>query len=268
MEKVSIVIPTYNQIDYLPACFDHCYFQSYPNLEIIIVYGGSTDGTKAYLSQLENDLQTRESNPVTCMDDRGQIVYKKCRSYHEDTHAIHPQREIKIFSYAENIGRTPTYNAGLKAATGKYCTYIVGDDIAHPHMVEELVLAIETYRVDVVYADFDIVDDAGRILRLVRKPEYDFEQCLAKWFHLGVARLYRAELHDRIGFIDESFQIANDYKFFLDAAKAGATFKHVGKILYSVRFHGAETKLAESIKLAAEARAYLKHPRSGKTGHS
>ena len=263
MEKVSIVIPTYNEIEYLPTCFDHCYFQSYPNIEIIIVDGGSTDGTKEFLSQLENELQSKESNPVICMNEEGEVVYKKCRSYYEDTHANHPKREIKILSYQENIGRTPTYNAGLKEASGKYCTYIVGDDIAHPHMIEELVAAITKYKVDVVYSDFIIVNDEGRILRLVRKPDYGFEECLANWFHLGVARLYRAELHQTIGLIDESYQVANDYKFFLDAARAGATFKHVSKILYSVRFHGAETKLDESIKLATEARDHLSYLQNG-----
>jgi glycosyltransferase involved in cell wall biosynthesis len=257
MEKVSIVIPTYNEIKYLPTCFDNCYFQSYPEIEIIIVDGGSTDGTKEFLSQLNNELQSRESNPVIGMDERGKIVYKRCFSYHEDTHATHPKREIKILTYEENIGRTLTYNAGFKVASGKYCTYIVGDDIAHPHMIEELVSALEKYKVDVVYSDFNIVDDDGLILRLVRKPEYDFEECFARWFHLGVARLYRAELHRKIGLMDESYQVANDYKFFLEAAKAGATFKHIGKILYSVRFHGAETQLDESLKLAAEARTFL-----------
>ena len=83
MEKVSIVIPTYNEIKYLPACFDHCYFQSYPDIEIVIVDGGSNDGTKEFLSQLEKELRSRESNPVTYMDEQGEIVYKKCRSYHE-----------------------------------------------------------------------------------------------------------------------------------------------------------------------------------------
>ena len=258
MEKVSIVIPTFNEIKFLPTCFENCYFQSYPYLEIIIVDGGSTDGTKEYLSQLENELRSRESNPVIRMDSKGEIIYKKCLSFYEDTHAQHPRREIKIFTYRENIGRTATYNAGLKVAAGKYCTYIVGDDIPHPQMIEELVLSLEKYEVDVVYADFNIVDDNGRILRLVRKPDYEFEECFAKWFHLGVARLYRTDLHKNIGYMDESYQVANDYQFFLEAAKAGATFKHIDKILYSVRFHGAETKLEESIKLAGEAREYLK----------
>ena len=51
---VTIVIPTFNQGQYLPACISHCMFQTYENLEIIVVDGGSTDMTKKYLSGLDN----------------------------------------------------------------------------------------------------------------------------------------------------------------------------------------------------------------------
>ena len=52
-KSATIVIPTFNQARYLPACVDHCLFQTYSNLEIIIVDGGSTDGTKNYLAGLK-----------------------------------------------------------------------------------------------------------------------------------------------------------------------------------------------------------------------
>ena len=80
MKKVSIVIPNYNQLKYLKACVDHCYFQSYPNLELIIVDGGSTDGTKEYLSRLEEEIAGRCSEPITHIDTDGNII-KKLLSY-------------------------------------------------------------------------------------------------------------------------------------------------------------------------------------------
>ena len=254
---VTIVIPTFNEIDYMPVCFDACYFQTYPNIEIIIVDGGSTDGTKEFLAQLENEIATKETSAVLLMDDKGEIVRKKCLTYHEDTHCVHPKRELKILSFPEDIGRTRTYNAGFEQATGEYCTYIVGDDIPHPHMIEELVYAIETNNVDVAYSDYNIVTNEGRVVRLMRKPDYDFEECFSKWFHIGVSRLHRTSLHERIGYMNESFRVANDYELYLRMAKAGASFHHVPKVLYSLRFHGFETKLDESIALALDARKFL-----------
>jgi glycosyltransferase involved in cell wall biosynthesis len=257
MEKVSIVIPTFNQAQYFHTCFDSCYFQTYINLEIIIVDGGSTDETKEYLARLHERIATKSTEAVLCMDDDGNLVYKKCLTYLEDTHAIHPNREIKIISFDWNIGRTETYNEGFKEITGEYCTYVVGDDIAHPHMIEDLVNAIKEKNADVVYSDFNIVDDKGSIIRLVRKPEYDFNECFAKWFHLGVSRLHKAIWHKRIGLMDSSFKVANDYSFYLKICLAGASFYHVPKVLYSVRFHGFETQHEESKRLAWEARRFV-----------
>lgn len=256
MKKVSLVIPNFNQAAYLPGCIDHCWFQTYPNIELIIVDGGSNDGTKDYLKQLPDQIANQTGQPVTHMDAEGNIIKKTCRSYHEDTHAQHPVREIKIIASEEDLGRTGTYNAGFELASGDYCTYIVGDDLPNPHMVEELVTALETSGADVAYSDFNIITDDDRILRLVRKPDYTFKECFEEWFHLGVSTLSRMEKLREVGFMNEEWQIANDYRLYLDMAKAGASFIHVPKVLYSVRFHGAEGKLEESKRLAFEARDY------------
>ncbi len=257
VDKVSIVIPNFNQIKHLPACVDHCWFQTYPSLELIIVDGGSTDGTKEYLAGLPELMASRESNPLLRMDEEGGLVHKRCRSYLEDTHATHPARELKIISSDTDLGRTGTYNAGFAQVTGKYCTYIVGDDLPHPHMIEELVQALETSGADVAYSDFTIVEDCGRIMRLVRKPEYSFKACFADWFHLGVSCLHRAEWLTRLGLMDEAWQVANDYAYYLRLAEAGARFVHVPKVLYSVRFHGFSS-LDESRRLAFQAREHLR----------
>jgi len=50
-EKVSVVVPTFNQASYLGACLDAVYFQSYPNLEIVVVNDCSTDETIQVLEE-------------------------------------------------------------------------------------------------------------------------------------------------------------------------------------------------------------------------
>ncbi len=253
--KVSIVIPCYNQAAYLPACVDHCYFQTHEYLELIIVDGGSTDGTKEYLRTLPERIASRVASPVLRYDEGQGIVRKACRTYHEDTHAVHPDREVKILTFTENIGRTATYNAGFRAVTGECCTYVVGDDLPHPHMIEELATALDATGADLAYSDFRVVDDAGQVLRQVRKPAYDFEQCFAAWFHIGVSTLHRTALHATVGIMDEAWKQANDYEWYLRMARAGAKFVHVPKVLYSVRFHGHGSALdEESRELALQAR--------------
>jgi len=42
-KTISIIVPVYNQSQYLPICLDSIWFQDYPALEIIVVNDGSTD---------------------------------------------------------------------------------------------------------------------------------------------------------------------------------------------------------------------------------
>ncbi len=259
---VSIIIPTYNQAKYLPACIDHCLFQTYHNLEIIIVDGGSTDATKKYLANLQKKIASQKIDPVGYLADNGEITRKPVRIYPQN-------RKIKILTFDEDIGATRTYNEGFKKVSGKYCTYIVGDDLPHPHMIEEMVAVLEKNNTDFVYSDMNLVDDNGCIVRQIRLPDYHFKRCLADWFHLGVSKLYRTNLHSRIGIMDETYTAANDYDHYLRFAIAGCRFLHLPKILYSIRWHGSNRQtgqhtqsrytilLEESKHCALRARKYL-----------
>ena len=218
--KTTIVIPTFNQANYLPACVDHCMFQTYSNLEIIVVDGGSTDETKKYLTGLKREIRDRTISPVIEMDEKGNVVRREIPVYPKG-------RDLKIISFDEDIGPTRTYNEGLSRASGEYCTYIAGDDLPHSHMIEGLVAILETTGADFVYSDMNVVGDQGRIVRQMRLPDYDFEACFARWYHLGVSKLYRTEWHQKVGLMDEKYHGANDYDHYLRFAMAGATFRHV-----------------------------------------
>lgn len=235
---VTIVIPCFNQGEYLPACVDHCLFQTYPNLEIIIVDGGSRDNTKDYLKGLREKISSATIDPVQMMTEQGELV--RCPE------TIYPQnRVVEILSFDEDIGATPTYNQGLRRAKGKYVTYVVGDDLPHPHMIEEMVAVLENDPVDFVYSDMNLVDDKGSIVRQMRMPDYSFDVCFSRWFHLGVSKLYRTDLHERAGLMDEKIACANDYDHYLRFAMAGCRFFHLPRILYSVRWHGPERKCGQ-----------------------
>lgn len=268
-KRVSIVIPCFNQAEYLPACVDHCLFQTYREIELIIVDGGSTDGTKRYLARLEKEIESRTCSPVIEMNEMGAVV--------REEQLVYPsEKNITIVTFDKDIGPTRTYNEGLARVTGEYCTYVAGDDMPHPHMIEELVAAMEATWADFVYSDMNLVDDDGRIVRQMKLPDYDFKLCFARWYHLGVSHLYRTEWHSKVGLMDVTYQSANDYDHYLRFAMAGAKFYHVPKVLYSVRYHGDGRKtgqhtkdryanlIEESKACARRARAWLAESKPGR----
>jgi glycosyltransferase involved in cell wall biosynthesis len=109
---VSIVIPTFNQGRYLPACIDNCLFQTYSNIEIIIVDGGSTDDTKGYLNSLKRKIKVTSLDPVSHLAENNSIIRKTIFTYPQN-------RRIKIIAFEKDIGATQTYNKGLEKAKGK-----------------------------------------------------------------------------------------------------------------------------------------------------
>jgi GT2 family glycosyltransferase len=60
-----------------------------------------------------------------------------------------------------------------------------------------------------------------------------------------VSKLYRTEWHQKVGLMDEKYLSANDYDHYLRFAKAGAIFRHVPRVLYSIRYHGDDRKTGQ-----------------------
>ena len=102
MEKVSVIIPIYNDEKYLEQCLDSVIKQTYKNLEIILVDDGSTDRTPEICEQY------REK------DSRIRVLHKK------------------------NGGVGSSRNAGLAMATGDYVLFVDDDDFIYPEETETL----------------------------------------------------------------------------------------------------------------------------------
>lgn len=118
---LSVIIPIYNAELYLRQCLDSVIHQTYQNLEIICVNDGSTDSSALILEQY------------------------KARD-----------RRIKII-HQSNGGMSSARNTGIKAASGKYITFIDSDDYINSETYSKCI-PFFLRNIEVVVFSADIID--------------------------------------------------------------------------------------------------------------
>ena len=126
-QKISVIVPAYNNAPWLSRCLDSILAQTYQNLEIIVVNDGSKDDTPAVMeSYADKDPRV---------------------------HTIHK----------ENGGVTSARLAGVKASTGMWIGFVDGDDAIDPDMYQRLLENALTHHADISHCGYRMVFSDGRV---------------------------------------------------------------------------------------------------------
>ncbi|MBT9500753.1 MAG: glycosyltransferase [Burkholderiaceae bacterium] len=212
---VSIVIPAYNQAEYLEAAIESVLAQDYPALELCVVDDGSTDGTAQVLE--------RYAGRAICL-----------------RHA--------------NMGQAATLNKGWALCKGSLLGYLSSDDVLNPQAVSTLVRAlIDAPTCLVAYPDFDLIDARGIRLRTVLAEDFSLSRLTEELVCLpGPGALFRREVLLGTAGWSSEFRLVPDFEFWLRAAKLGP-FLHVPGVLAQYRVHdGSASFRPASSKAAGE----------------
>ena len=125
MPRVSVVIPTYNSLQYLPFAVESALNQTFVDIEIIIINDGSTDRTEEWGLQ--------QSDP-----------------------------RLKLITQ-ENLGKSAARNAGIEAARGDYIAFLDADDLWEPTKLEMQVNCLDkSPHIGLVYTWTVLADRDGR----------------------------------------------------------------------------------------------------------
>jgi glycosyltransferase involved in cell wall biosynthesis len=229
--KISVVTPSFNQARYIEQTILSVANQEYPNVEHILIDGGSTDDTMAIVDQYRQKLAW-----VVSEKDRGQ------------SHAI---------------------NKGMARATGEILTWLNSDDMLAPGALASMALAFHTSRADMVagicriYSEGVLIDQ-----HLTCCPDgplpiddlLDLEGCWlqGKFFYQPEVMFRRALWERAGGRVDESLYYSMDYELWLRFAEAGAVLHAIGRPVAWFRRHSEQKTDAE-----ARFRAELKEFRDG-----
>jgi glycosyltransferase involved in cell wall biosynthesis len=200
MPLISIVLPTYNGKTYLEQSVQSVIDQTYSNWELIIVDDCSTDDTPELIAELV-------------------------------------QRDSRISSirHPQNKKLPGALNTGFNAANGDYFSWTSDDNLYRPHAMETLVEYLQSNPdIDLVYADYTLIDDTGEIIKRVRVAPPNM---LVRKATVDTCFLYRRAVHETLNGYDETLFLIEDYDFWM---RASIHFKlsPLHEDLYQYRSHG------------------------------
>lgn len=194
--------------------------QTYTNWELIIVNDGSTDNTLDVLAE------------YSLKDSR-----------------------IMVLNSEINQKIPASLNLGFSKATGELYTWTSDDNAFHRNALEIMAYTITRHPdIDLVYADYDIVDFSGTVLRHVNCED---PRILKFKNIIGACFLYKKSLTDKIGLYDTNFFLAEDYEYWIRAYLNG-NLHHIPVCLYDYGWHEKSlttTKKNEIREMAYKAKA-------------
>lgn len=211
--KVSFVIPTHNNAEFLHPAVESCLEQTHKDIEIVIVDDASTDSTADYLAWLE-----------------------------AQGHA-----NVKIIRNPTNCGRSASRNIGNRLASGEIIAVLDADDISAPKRAELTVAKFKS-GAEFVHGAAYMMDAVGRDLGMVETDVFSLEKATANLsagiVHSTVA--YSRELAHKYPYLEgEPARLGvDDFTIFMPMAFDGVKFSYTPTPLaaYRVNEHGIMAK--------------------------
>lgn len=202
LEKVTVVIPCYNQGIYLRDAIMSVMKSTYRDIEVIIVNDGSTDAaTIQELHRIERELMP-------------------------NVHVIHQ----------ENRGLPAARNAGIVNATGSMIVPLDADDMIDPSFIEKTVWCYtQGDNIGLVFTDVKIFGNEDYIWKV---PNFS-KSALFEENIIASCALFPKHVWHTLGGYDESYtQGYEDWEFWIRIADAGHEVKQIREPLFFYRKHG------------------------------
>ena len=198
--KVSIIIPTYNNALYIGDALESVLSQSYDSYEVIVIDDDSTDETSSVLKPYLNRIK---------------------------------------YIHQKHSGVSVARNKGLSIATGKYITFLDGDDFFFPdNLMKQAKFLDEHSGIGMVHSGWNLIDANKNLIEKKepwhKVPKLDLENWLI-WqpIFLG-AMMFRREWLDKVGEFNTSLNQAEDTEILLRLAliKCPATWLKESTVYY------------------------------------
>jgi len=238
--RVSVLIPLYNRAAYIEETICSVLAQDHPNVELIVVDDGSTDGGDKLVEGYA----------------RGGKLTMLC----------HPGRI--------NKGQSAALNLALEHASGEFIAILDSDDLFMPGKLGAQAAYLREHpEVGLVYGNGQGVDADGRFIYHInydRRAELSDpnDLLLDCYFHLPVNSMVRSSVYRQIGGFDESLRSGQDHDMLIRIAEV-TKLAHIPVDVFRYRRHGdsisakgTETRWRCGLKILAKAASRYPYKRS------
>lgn len=196
--KVSVIIPSYNRAKMLPHAIESVLKQDYPDIECIVIDGGSNDDTVDVLSSYGARVR---------------------------------------WTSEPDKGESDATNKGFRLATGDIIGWLSSDDGYAPGAFAACVEFFgKNANVAMVYGDYNIIDENGSTLKTVHVPEFSLDKLIRQNYIIQAATFFRRHVLDAVEFLDENLRYCNDSDLWLRIALKYPV-QRVPQVLGNYRVH-------------------------------
>ncbi len=202
LPRITVVTPSFNQAAFLETTILSVLGQCYPNLEYIVMDGGSTDGSAEIIRRHEAQLAHWTSAP--------------------------------------DGGQSAAINAAFARATGDILCWINSDDFLLPGTLLRVAQHFEerTAEPRLIYGSCLFFEDRGKRAKVVRARAFDPAVLRLSAFIIQPSAFWTRALWEKTGPLDQSLSFAFDWDWFIRASAVGS-FETCDEILSAYRLHAA-----------------------------
>lgn len=212
---VSIITPSFNQAAYLEQTILSVLEQDYPNIEYLVVDGGSTDGSVELIKKYSDRITSWVSEP-----DKGQAA---------------------------------AINKGFARARGQIVAWLNSDDVYRPGAICQAVEAFAQHpEAGLVYGNLDSIDPAGHVFNTIRYDQYDLLDLLTFRIIGQPSVFMRRVMLEEAGHLDSAYNFLLDHHLWLRMARL-ASIRHMPQVWAAARHHAAAKNVAHAASFGEEA---------------
>ena len=183
--KVTIVTPSFNQGNFLEETIRSVLLQDYPNLEYVIIDGGSTDNSIEIIRK-----------------------YERWLAYWVSEH---------------DGGQADAINKGFINSKGEYLGWLNSDDILYPSAISRVVNAFRSEpNIEMIYGDIDQGQSYDLGVEPLHGEQIEFSEML-RTLKVPIPQqgsLWKRSVIERVGSLDARWHVVLDREFYIRVAKS------------------------------------------------